>query len=369
MDLYQYVLSIVVFCIILFFYLHVQFHLKTSNELEIYEIDEPSKDKFEEICDLRQPVIINCDEDTSKIINTSNKKFLLENYPVFEVKIRETNDNQITTTANSELYVPLPFHIADKLFINDNLSSYSSENNQDFLLETGAIKSMSYNDSFLRPYLVSNCYYDILMGSKGAETPFKYELNYRNFFMVTQGSIKVKLTPPKSSKYLYPIYDYENLEFRSQINPWSPQTKYKIDFDKIKCLEINLEPGRILYIPAYWWYSFKYNDSSTSISCLKYRTYMNNLAISPSIFMYALQNQNVERKVAKKIDIKHLQQNDNNDINIKSKTDVNLNNNQIIDQNIDIPLNNNILPISENLMDNNIPDILVPKETDMPLYL
>ena len=33
---------------------------------------------------------------------------------------------------------------------------------------------------------------------------------------------------------------------------------------------------------------------------------MNNIAISPHIFMYALQNQNVERKIAKKIDIKEL---------------------------------------------------------------
>jgi hypothetical protein len=30
---------------------------------------------------------------------------------------------------------------------------------------------------------------------------------------------------------------------------------------------------------------------------------MNNIAISPQIFMYALQNQNVERKIAKKKEI------------------------------------------------------------------
>jgi hypothetical protein len=41
---------------------------------------------------------------------------------------------------------------------------------------------------------------------------------------------------------------------------------------------------------------------------------MNNIAISPHIFMYALQNQNVERKIAKKIDIKILGTN-NNDTN------------------------------------------------------
>ena len=173
----------------------------------------------------------------------------------------------------------------------------------DFLTETGVIKNMTYNDEFLRPRLVSNCNYDIMLGSDGIETPFRYEMNYRNYFVVTQGSLTIKMAPPKSSRYLYPVNDYENFEFRSPINPWAPQSKFKADFDKIKCLEIVLTPGRFLFIPAYWWYSFKFAED-TSVSCFRYRTYMNNIAISPNIFMYALQNQNVERKIAKKIDLK-----------------------------------------------------------------
>ena len=122
------------------------------------------------------------------------------------------------------------------------------------------------------------------------------------------------MMPPKSSKYLYPVSDYENLEFRSPINPWTPQSKFRADFDKVKCLEIVLTPGKFLFIPAYWWYSFKFADN-TSVSCFNYRTYMNNIAISPHIFMYALQNQNVERKIAKKIDIKELNKEVNKEVN------------------------------------------------------
>jgi hypothetical protein len=188
------------------------------------------------------------------------------------------------------------------LFDKDSNATYFSENNMDFLSETAAIKNMSYNDEFLRPYLVSNCNYDVMLGSNNVVTPFRYEINYRNYFIVTQGSIKIKLAPPKSIKYLYPVNDYENFEFRSKINPWNPQIKFKADFDKIKCLEIILVPGKFLFIPAYWWYSFKFSEN-TSVSCFRYRTYMNNIAISNNIAMYALQNQNVERKIAKKIDI------------------------------------------------------------------
>jgi hypothetical protein len=291
--------GIFIFCIILFFYLHIQFHLKTSDELEIYEIEQASKDRMEEICDLRQPVLFDCDEDINKIVQTTNKTALLDNYPVFEVKIRDNID----TNSLEELYLPLPLHIACKLFQEDTNSVYFSENNMDFLTETGVIKNMTYNDEFLRPRLVSNCNYDIMLGSDGLVTPFRYEMNYRNYFIVTQGSITVKMAPPKSNRYLYPVNDYENFEFRSPINPWAPQSKFRADFDKIKCLEIVLSPGKFLFIPAYWWYSFKFAEN-TSVSCFRYRTYMNNIAISPNIFMYALQNQNVERKIAKKIDLK-----------------------------------------------------------------
>lgn len=348
-NIKEIIIAFFIFCIILFFYLHIQFHLKTSNELEIYEVDQASKDKMEEICDLRQPILFECDEFGNKIINTTNKSILSKNYPVFEIKIRDINEN----TNDSELLVPLPLHLAIRLFDEDKNAKYFSEGNYDFLQETGAMKNMLYNDSLLRPYLVSNCYYDVLMGSTNVETPFRYEINYRNYFIVTQGAIRVKMAPPKSSKYLYPIKDYENLEFKSSINPWNPQEKFKADFDKIKCLEIVLTPGRFLFIPAYWFYSFKF-DENTSVSCFKYRTYMNNIAISPHIFMYALQNQNVERKIAKKIDISFTQE--KNPTNMDSSLIDELTNNE---ENT----NNTNLDLSK------IPDILIPNPSDDKINL
>ena len=42
-------IAIIIFCITLFLYLHIYYQLKTSNDLEIYEIENPSKEKLEEI--------------------------------------------------------------------------------------------------------------------------------------------------------------------------------------------------------------------------------------------------------------------------------------------------------------------------------
>jgi hypothetical protein len=338
------IIGFFVFCLVLFIYLHIQFHLKTSEDLEMYEIDQPSKERLEEICDLRQPVLF--DFDSQKIVESSNKTYISNNYNAFEIKIRNIKEED----PNAELYMPLPVHSAVKLFDEDKNSTYFTENNKDFLEETGVIKNLKYNDEFLRPYMVSNCNYDIMMGSANTCTPFRYEINYRNFLLLTEGGAQIKLAPPHSTKYLYPIYDYENFEFKSPVNPWSPQPKYSADFEKIKCLEFNLTPGKTLFIPAYWWYTIKFNKN-TSISCFNYRTYMNNIAILPYIGMHALQIQNVKRNVYKKVDIKELNSENENEVITPIESDNNniphsesgSNINDLPDSNIDnLPESNNI---------------------------
>ena len=321
-------LILLIFCLVLFFYLHIYFQLKTSEDLEIYEIEhEPSKERLEEICDLRQPVVFLSFSENDKInknlLPNCTQAKLLSNYSVFDVKIRstkktsdtidirdtshrrDTSDNIVGDTSNNLLkpveddsdllYIPLPLKSALKALAEDKEAKYFSENNSEFLDESGLGKLYKYNDAFLRPPMTSNCIYDYITGSKGTQTPLRYEINYRNFFMVTEGEIKIKMTQPKSSKYLFPIKDYEYLEFKSPINPWNVQEPYKSDFEKIKCLEITLKKGQLFYLPAYWWYSFEFSDSS-SICSFKYRTYMNNMAILDKLFIYFLQSQNIKRK-------------------------------------------------------------------------
>ena len=39
------IVAVLIFCLVLFLYIHIFYHLKTSNDLEVYEIEQPSKDK------------------------------------------------------------------------------------------------------------------------------------------------------------------------------------------------------------------------------------------------------------------------------------------------------------------------------------
>lgn len=300
---------VLIFCSILFLYIHIYFHLKTSDDLEVYEIDKPSKDKLEEICDLRQPVVFNFQNDI--FTNDCKVKNLNVDYNAFDIKIRNTSE----TDSNTELYLPLTLNSGIELFEKDTKSIYFTEKNQDFLEETGKVKFFKYHDEFIRPYLVSNCIYDIMTGSVNTKTPFRYNINYRNYYLVNEGSVTVKMAPPKDHKYLYPIADYDNFEFRSHVDIWDPADQHKQNIAKIKTLEIKLNPGQIIFIPAYWWHSFKFS-SGTSLSVFKYRTYMNTLAILPDISRHLLQGQNIKRDMVKKYNI-----NDSNSITNVEKTE------------------------------------------------
>ena len=291
----QQFIAILIFCIVLFLYLHIYFQLKTSNDLEVYEIEQPSKDKLEEICDLRQPVIFDYQNDS--LLEMCKVAAIIEHYSAFDVKLRNVKE----VDDNTDLHIPVTLKAAVSLLSGDKDAKYISEKNGDFLEETGIIKNYKYNDAFLRPPMVSNCFYDFLTASQNTETVLQYSVNYRNFYLVTHGSIKIKLIPPKSARYLYPIEDYENFEFRSPLNPWTIQRQYKADFDKMKTLEIQLTPGKIIYIPAYWWYSIKFIQPLTSVCVFKYRTYMNTVAILPKLCMKTLQRQNTKREIVKKV--------------------------------------------------------------------
>ena len=178
-----------------------------------------------------------------------------------------------------------------------------SENNYDFLDETGIIKLYRNNDMFLRPSMVSSCNYDILFGSLNVETPLRYEVNYRNYFVLTHGKAVIRLLVPKSKKYLYTTNDYDNFEFVSPVNPWNVQDEYRADFNKLRTIDVTLISGQMIHIPAYWWYSIKFVKSNTTICVFKYKTYMNTLAISNHLVMRLLQKQNTKRVVASKMNI------------------------------------------------------------------
>ena len=287
-----YFFEILIFCFILFLYIHICHQLKTNSDLEVYEINDPTKDELENICENKQPLIIRSingfDQNTINLLKLDN---IQNSYGFFDINITNTKEDN----DNLQKYVHITLDEAVKLFKKDKKNKYITQNNSDFINETTIEKLIKKNDIILRPYLLSMSNYDYIVGGKDTYTVLQKNISYRNFFIVTQGSITIKLIPPESTKYLRENREYEYFEFTSPLNPWNIQEKYKNDLRRIKTLDVTINEGEILFIPSFWWYSIKMNELS-SIVVSKYWTHMNIVATTPHHLLYLLQNQNISNK-------------------------------------------------------------------------
>jgi hypothetical protein len=285
-------LNILIFLTVLFLYIHINFYLTTSNYLEIYEIEFQSKEKFEELCNLKQPLLIkNFIFNDDIILNNFNLTNINSNYGNFDIKLY--------TKENSSIPVYIDFKKGLEIFKNDTSSNYLSENNQDFLTETSLVKKLSTIDYLLRPYGVSTIDYDIIMGSTDSYTSFKYTLKPRNFLYVVDGEANITLTIPDNNKYLHIEKDYNNNEFYSTIDIYNVTDNFIKDYNKIKFMKLVLNKGDLLYIPSYWFYSIRLTTCETTVINFKYETYTSLVSILPTIIQSYLQNKNIKNNFLK----------------------------------------------------------------------
>lgn len=316
---------LIIFIIIFVVYINIIHLLKTSEDLEIYELDYKDNDYFQEVCNLKQPVTFSYEQIHPEFVNSIDKDFLdlKENN---DIKIKEVPDYYSEEINNVDYFI-LPLKSYLSLIKSDTHGNYISEDNHFFIEESGCFELYQTNDDILQPKLSINKKYDLLCGSKNAHSTFKYHNNLRYYLITHSGKIKIKMTPWKSTKYLYPIKDYYNYEFRSPINVWKPQRKFFSEMDKLKFLEFELEKGHALYIPPYWWYSIQYTSDDTIVSAFTYDTFTNYIANSKDIGLYYLQQSNTKTKIAKtfelpKIEISHENENEEEEPDIKKETKI-----------------------------------------------
>jgi len=279
------IINLLILCIVLFIYIHIHHHIKTSNYLEIYEIENPSKEKLEDLTAMKQPLVIN-----NMSFNTITLDYLQINYPTFEVSMY----NKAT-----DLFIKLKLEAFCKLMQSNDKSNIITYNNYEFLEETTLEKQLETADLFIRPYNMFSKKYDIIMGSVNSVTQLKYSINSRNILYVSYGKIEVTLCPPKDYKYLHVKKIYETLEFCSEINIYNVEPKYYDDYNKVKLLRIQLVPNQVLLIPPYWFYSIKILEINSLIFYNTYRTYAGSLAIMPELFIQLLQQDNLKLNIAK----------------------------------------------------------------------
>jgi hypothetical protein len=282
-------INFLIFCVVLFVYIHVYNHIKTSSYLEVYEIENLSKDKFEDINNFKQPLLLN----NYTLLNNITVEYLTSNYPTFDLNLYNKQ---------SDSFLKIKMEEFESIITSDDSNNYISYDNKEFLDETTLEKVLSSNDSFFRPYNICNKSYDIIMGRKNSVSKLKYSINSRNILYLSSGQIEVTLCPPKYYKNLHVKKNYELLDFYSAIDINNIQPIYKNDYHKVKFLRVLLNANQVLIIPPYWFYSIKFLEENTIVFFNSYRTFTSSLAIIPDLFIQMLQQNNLKLNMIKNKD-------------------------------------------------------------------
>jgi hypothetical protein len=290
--------SFFIFLLVLFLYLHITAQWKKSEDLEVYETDYVNPIQIQEICSIKQPVLFKF-EPICPLFYDKFQLSKMANYDNHDVFVKDIHDYRSSKPVYS---VKLPLRSATTLLSSDTGARYFSESNQEFLEETGLDALCHSVDDHLKPPFTIQRKYDLIQGSKHVCLPLRYHLNHQMFLFVTQGKIRVKMSPPKFSKYLDPIRDYDNYEFKSTLNPWNPAANHRENMEKCKFIDFEVYPGYSLFIPPYWWYTICFSgDETTTIGTACYNNIPNVLAHMNHIGMHYLQMSNISSKPAKRI--------------------------------------------------------------------
>ena len=270
--------SILIFLFCLFFYIHLQYQFKTSNDLEIYELDYTTNKQLQEILHLKQPTIFQIDlfKDVEPFFRAISTEIDTD---VIVKDIRDYYKPNITSVDG----ISLSFSSAKGLMETDPKAHFFSENNWEIMRE---ISVFSKIDSYLASPWILQKKYDLLFGSKKVRTPLKFHTDTSRFLIVSGGFITIKMTPWNNRKHLEIKYDYENYEFWSPINIWNTSI--------VKCLEFEVKDGFVIYIPPYWLYSIEFTSNNISVASFTYSSGMNIISNLPNYTLYFLQQNNIQ---------------------------------------------------------------------------
>jgi len=275
-------LQIAVFCAVLFAYLHIHHHLKTSNTPDVYALDNPTKMQLDELCNARQPIVCHCDmRGVGHAVDQLSLRVMLA--PTRQLDLRTANmytwvsgalqSSKVNIRDVSPYLSTPPSETAatssDVAASDDDPLPQSnwriSCRNESLLKNPESRTALRAMDQLFSPPVSIAARHDFLFGRPGASTPLCYETNARTCLLVTQGKITVRLLPPDSSSKLFFKHDPVFLKNISPlINVWSSDRSHLAGLENIHITNLELVCGQTVVLPAYWWYSIRYDSEESS---------------------------------------------------------------------------------------------------------
>ena len=112
---------------------------------------------------------------------------------------------------------------------------------------------------------------NLWFGEANNITPLHFDIQH-NFLAQIFGRKYLRLYSPEDSNYLYPTYNRiaGNPNYRANhsniVNIYNPDSKAFPEFKKALPIDVYLEPGEILFLPAGWWHQVSSLDTSISLN-------------------------------------------------------------------------------------------------------
>lgn len=94
---------------------------------------------------------------------------------------------------------------------------------------------------------------NLWIGTGGNISPLHYDMS-ENFLCQLRGRKRVLLFEPKQTSLLYPFPAHSKIPHMSQLNIDQIDSDKFPKFQKAKYIDCMLEPGEMLFIPAFWWH-------------------------------------------------------------------------------------------------------------------
>ena len=249
-----------------FVYIHIRYHLKKINDIDIYDMGYVNKKKLEEVCVLRQPVTFLLEEDNlEKLFNLN---VLGESYSTIQL--------QIYDMSNSAL-VPVSVPIKEVVKLFNKKKDYVSYNNTLITEDTLFKSKLKLLDNYLSPPMTIYSNYDIWLGTEDKTLPKKTESYYREYIYISSGYVECLLITP----------------------------------NKEKQQSIILNKSEVLYIPPYWTYEISFKKNAF-ICVFRYDTLLSICTRLPTLLYDYIDTINTTKLSLKlKTNIKEISDNTN----------------------------------------------------------
>jgi len=102
-------------------------------------------------------------------------------------------------------------------------------------------------------------------GSAGTVTPLHFD-PANNLFAQVYGSKTFNLFPPADAQYLYAHPQGSKLQHLSYVDVEEPDLAQFPLYGNASKMSITIEPGQLLFLPAFWWHHVKSESVSISVS-------------------------------------------------------------------------------------------------------